>query len=377
MPISKWQKSSWVKKMKLNEIVYDGRCFIIAEAGVNHNGDINLAYKMIDAAKDAGVDAIKFQTFIPEDLVTKTAGKAEYQKELTDGQESQQDMLKKLALKEADFQNLKEYAEKKDIMFLSTPFDLKSVDILEACNISAYKLPSGEITNIPLLKYVAEKGKPMIISTGMSNLDEVKEALDTINEVRDLDDVMLLHCTSNYPASVESLNLKAMKTLEQEFGLPVGYSDHTEGIEIPPIAVACGANVIEKHFTLDRNLLGPDHKASIEPNELKEMVNAIRHIETIGPNELKEIINTIPNIEIILGDGEKIAKQEELEVRDVARKSIVTAEYIPKDTAITEEMLTMKRPGTGIPSKDMKKVEGKKTTKDIEKDTLLDWDMVE
>ena len=190
--------------MKLDEIVYDGRCFVIAEAGVNHNGDIELAYKMIDAAKNSGADAIKFQTFIPEDLVTRTAGKAEYQKEVTDSQESQQDMLKKLALKEEDFRNLKEYAEKKEIMFLSTPFDLKSVDILEACNVSAYKLPSGEITNIPLLKYVAEKGKPMIISTGMSNLGEVKEALDTINKVRDLNDVMLLHCTSNYPASVES-----------------------------------------------------------------------------------------------------------------------------------------------------------------------------
>ena len=347
-----------MKKIKLDEILYDGRCFIIAEAGVNHNGDIVLAHKMIDAAKDAGADAIKFQTFTAEDLVTETAEKAKYQKDMTDGKESQHDMLTRLEFKLADFKKLSKYAERKKILFLSTPFDLKSVDILEECNILAYKVPSGEITNIPLLKYIAEKGKPMIISTGMSNLDEVEYALKAIKEVRDLKDVMLLHCVSNYPASFESINLNAMKTLEQAFGLPVGYSDHTEGITISIAAAALGAKVIEKHFTLDRNLEGPDHKASIEPNELKDMVTAIRQVE------------------IALGDGKKRLMPEELSTRDVARKSIVTSKDIPEGTIITEEMLTMKRPGTGIESKNLGLIIGRKAKKTIKKDSVVEWNQI-
>jgi len=344
--------------MRLDEMIYDGKCFIIAEAGVNHNGDIDIAKKMIDAAKDAGADAIKFQTFIPEDLVTESAGKAEYQKETTDSKESQQDMLKKLVLKKTDFQKLTEYAKKKNFLFLSTPFDFKSVDILEECNVPAYKVPSGEITNWPLLKYIAEKGKPMIISTGMSNLGEVEAALNIIKNVRKLDDIMLLHCVSNYPASVESINLNAMKTLEQAFGLPVGYSDHTEGITISIAAAALGAKVVEKHFTLDKNMEGPDHKASIEPSELRDMINAIRQVEKAR------------------GDGKKRAMPEELEIRDVARKSVVAAEDIPEGTTITEEMLTMKRPGTGIPSMHIEFIVGRTAKQKIGKDSLISWKQI-
>ena len=345
-------------KSNIMDKISNGLCFIIAEAGLNHNGDIKLAYKLIDAAKEAGADAVKFQTFTAEDLVIEEAEKAEYQKEATDASESQLSMLKKLELKKNEFKELAEYTRKKGIMFLSTPFGLKSVDILEDCGVPAYKISSGDLTNILLLKYVAEKGKPMIISTGMSNIGEVEFALEAIKEARDLKDIVLLHCVSNYPASFESINLKAMKTLEQAFGLPIGYSDHTEGITISIAAAALGAKVIEKHFTLDRNLPGPDHKASIEPDELRDMVTAIRDVEKA------------------FGDGIKRAMPEELEIRNVARKSIVANEDIPEGTTITEEMLTMKRPGTGIPSMHIELIVGRTAKQKIGKDSLINWKQI-
>jgi len=251
-------------------------CFIIAEAGVNHNGSIELAKKLIDAAKDAGADAVKFQTFKTENVVVKDAQKAEYQKETT-GEGSQYEMIKKLELTEEDFRELADYAKEKDIMFLSSPFDKESVDLLNELDVPAFKVGSGEITNLPLLRYIAKKEKPIILSTGMSTLGEIEEALDVIRS-EGVEDIILLHCVSNYPARIEDVNLRALGTLKQAFKLPVGFSDHTLGITAPIAAVALGACVIEKHFTLDRNLPGPDHKASLEPEELKEMAKAIREV---------------------------------------------------------------------------------------------------
>ena len=251
-------------------------CFIIAEAGVNHNGSVELAKKLIDAAKDAGADAVKFQTFKAESVVVKDAQKAEYQKETT-GEGSQYEMIKKLELTEEDFRELADYAKEKDIMFLSSPFDKESVDLLNELDVPAFKVGSGEITNLPLLRYIAKKEKPIILSTGMSTLGEIEEALDVIRS-EGVEDIILLHCVSNYPARIEDVNLRALGTLKQAFKLPVGFSDHTLGITAPIAAVALGACVIEKHFTLDRNLPGPDHKASLEPEELKEMAKAIREV---------------------------------------------------------------------------------------------------
>ena len=260
-------------------------CFIIAEAGVNHNGSVELAKKLIDAAKDAGADAVKFQTFKAENVVVKDAQKAEYQKETT-GEGSQYEMIKKLELTEEDFRELADYAKEKDIMFLSSPFDKDSIDLLNELDVPAFKVGSGEITNFPLLRYIAKKGKPIILSTGMSTLGEIEEALDVIRS-EGVEDIALLHCVSNYPARIEDVNLRAMGTLKQAFKLPVGFSDHTLGITAPIAAVALGACVIEKHFTLDRNLPGPDHKASLEADELKEMVKAIREVEKVLGNGIK------------------------------------------------------------------------------------------
>jgi len=287
-------------------------CFIIAEAGVNHNGSVELAKKLIDAAKDAGADAVKFQTFKAESVVVKDAQKAEYQKETT-GEGSQYVMIKKLELAEEDFRELADYAEKKDIMFLSSPFDKDSVDLLHELDVPAFKVGSGEITNLPLLRYIAKKGKPIILSTGMSTLGEIEEALDVIRS-EGVEDIILLHCVSNYPARIEDVNLRAMGTLKQAFKLPVGFSDHTLGITAPIAAVALGACVIEKHFTLDRNLPGPDHRASLEPDELKEMVKAIREVEKA------------------LGNGIKKPTKEEEKIKKVAGRSIVAKVDISKGT---------------------------------------------
>ena len=332
-------------------------CFIIAEAGVNHNGSVELAKKLIDTAKDAGADAVKFQTFKAENIVVKDAEKAEYQKETTGIGESQYEMIKKLELAEEDFRELADYAKEKDIMFLSSPFDKESVDLLHELDVPAFKVGSGEITNLPLLRYIAKKGKPIILSTGMSTLGEIEEALDVIRS-EGVEDIILLHCVSNYPARIEDVNLRAMETLKQAFKLPVGFSDHTLGITAPIAAVALGACVIEKHFTLDRNLPGPDHKASLEPDELKEMVKAIREVEKA------------------LGNGIKKPTKEEEKIKKVARRSIVAKVDIPKGAIITEEMLDVKRPETGIEPKYLKFIIGKKAKEDIKKDDVIKFEMI-
>lgn len=340
-----------------NKFIDEGEpCFIIAEAGINHNGDINLAKKLIGAAKDARADAVKFQTFKAENVVIKNAEKAEYQK--TVKEESQYGMLKKLELTEEDFEELADYAKEKDILFLSSPFDKESVDLLYELDVPAFKIGSGEITNFPLLRYVAKKEKPIILSTGMATLGEVEEALKVIRS-EGVKDIILLHCVSNYPARIEDINLRAMETLKQAFKLPVGFSDHTLGITASMAAVAFGACVIEKHFTLDRNLPGPDHKASLEPDELKEMVKAIRDVEKS------------------LGDGIKRPTKDEEEIKRVARRSIVAKVDIPEGAIITEEMLDIKRPETGIPPKYMERIVGRKAKENIKKDKSITWKIIE
>jgi len=332
-------------------------CFIIAEAGVNHNGNINLAKKLIEVSKDAGVDAVKFQTFKAESVVVKNAKKAEYQKETTDARESQYDMIKKLELTEEDFKELADYAKEKDILFLSSPFDKESVDLLDGVNVPVFKIASGEITNFPLLKHIAEKGKPIILSTGMATLGEIEDALRVIREVG-VDDVVLLHCVTSYPAKMEDVNLMVLGTLKYAFKLPVGFSDHTHGITVPIAAVSLGAVVIEKHFTLDKNLPGPDHKASLEPDELKEMVMAIRYVEKA------------------LGDGIKLPTKEEEEIKKVARRSVVAKVDIPEGAIITEDMLDVKRPGTGIAPKYFDLVVGRKAKENIKKDEIIAMRMI-
>ena len=337
--------------------ISENRTFIIAEAGVNHNGDIKLAKKLINVAKDAGADAVKFQTFKAENVVIKNAEKAEYQKETTGIRESQYDMIKKLELTEEDFRELADYAKKEGILFLSSPFDKESVDLLYELDVPAFKVASGEITNFPLLKYIAKKEKPIILSTGMSTLGEVEEALNVIRS-EGVRDVVLLHCVSNYPAKIEDINLRAMETLKHAFKVPVGFSDHTLDITASIAAVALGACVIEKHFTLDRKLLGPDHKASLEPNELKEMVKTIRDLEKA------------------LGDGIKRPTKDEVEIKRVARRSIVAKEDMSKGIIITEDMLDVKRPGTGIPPKYMEMIVGRKAKENIIKDEIIAMGMI-
>lgn len=333
------------------------RCFIIAEAGVNHNGDINIAKKLVDKAKEAGVDAIKFQTFRAENLVTKEAPKAEYQKETT-GDGSQFEMLKKLELSLEDHITLKRYCEEKGIMFISTPFDFESVDLLEKTDVSLYKVSSGDLTNLPLLSYIANKNKPIILSTGMANLGEVEEAVETIFKTGN-NKLILLHCTSNYPTTYEDVNLRAMLTIKEAFKLPIGYSDHTIGIEVPIAAVALGAKVIEKHFTLDKNMEGPDHKASLEPYELKMMVNSIR------------------NIEIAMGDGVKRCSKSEENTKSVARKSIVANRNINKDEIITINDVSFKRPEQGLKPKYIDLIIGKKARRNIKVNEFITFNDVE
>lgn len=327
--------------------------FVIAEAGVNHNGNINIAKKLVDAAALSGADAIKFQTFKAESLVTKDAPKAKYQKSNT-GDGNQYDMLKKLELSMEEHIILKDYCEKRGIMFISTPFDFESVDLLEKIDIPLYKVSSGDLTNIPLLKYIAKLNKPMIISTGMANLGEVEEAVKEVGN----SEMTLLHCTSNYPTDYEDVNLNAMITLKNAFKLPVGYSDHTIGIEVPIAAVAMGAKVIEKHFTLDKNMEGPDHKASLNPEEFKQMVNSIR------------------NIEKSLGNGIKRCNKSEEDTRRVARKSIIASKKIKFGETISYENIVFKRPGNGISPLFANIVIGKKAIRDIEIDELITFNNI-
>lgn len=329
------------------------KVFVIAEAGVNHNGDINIAKKLVDVAVEAKVDAVKFQTFRAESLVCKNAQKAEYQMETTDKKETQFDMLKKLELTLDMHKELIEYCKQKKVTFLSTPFDLESIDLLEQLGMEVYKIPSGEITNYPYLRKIGHTGKKVIMSTGMSSIEEVRQAVKVLRE-NGSKEVVVLHCNTEYPTPMSDVNLKAMLTLKEELGLEVGYSDHTKGIEVPIAATALGATVIEKHFTLDKNMVGPDHKASLEPEELKQMVQAIR------------------NIEKALGDGKKEPSQSEKKNIQVVRKSIVAKCDISAGETFSENNITTKRPGTGINPMNWEKVIGKKAKKNFKVDELIE-----
>lgn len=328
------------------------KTFIIAEAGVNHNGDILLAKKMIDTASEAGADAVKFQTFQVEKLVSKEAKKAQYQLENTGNTETQYEMLKKLELDKETHVELMKYAEDKNIMFLSTPFDIDSIKLLMELGIEIIKIPSGEITNLPYLREVAKYKKKVILSTGMSNMQEVKDAVEILRKYG-TEDITLLHCNTQYPTPMEDVNLRAMATMEKELGLPVGYSDHTKSIEVPIAAVAMGAVVIEKHFTLDKEMDGPDHKASLEPDELMAMVQSIR------------------NIEKALGTGDKHISESEKDNISIVRKSIVAACKIEKGEAFTEKNLTVKRSGNGISPMKWDEVIGQVANRTYETDEMI------
>ena len=305
--------------------------FIIAEAGVNHNGSVELACELIDVASESGADAVKFQTFKAENLVSKDAEKAEYQKQTTDTSESQFDMIKRLELDIDAHKKLIDYCQEKDIMFLSTPFDHESIDLLNELQLQIFKIPSGEITNLPYLRHIGLLNKKVFLSTGMSNLQEVGDALTVlINSGTLKENITVLHANTMYPTPMEDVNLNAMQTIHKEFGVAVGYSDHTLGIEVDIAAVAMGASIIEKHFTLDKAMDGPDHKASLEPDELKAMVSAIR------------------NIEKALGGYEKKPSPSESINIDVARKSIVANQIIKKGELLSKKNITIKRPGAGI-----------------------------
>lgn len=331
------------------------KVIIIAEAGVNHNGSYELAIKMVDEAKRAGADYVKFQTAKPELVISTFAPKAEYQKETTGAAESQLEMCKAIHLPLTDYKPLKEYCDKVGIGFMSTPFDLVSIDVLEPLDMDYYKIPSGEITNLPYLRKIASKHRPVILSTGMCEVEEVEAALQVLEQggVK-RSDIIVLHCNTEYPTPMADVNLRAMDDLRRSLGVEVGYSDHTKGIEVPIAAVALGATVIEKHFTLDKAMEGPDHKASLEPDELKAMVDAIR------------------NIEQALGDGHKHVSPSERKNMDIARKSIVAARDIRKGEVLTEENITTKRPGNGISPMRWDSVIGTTAIRDFGYDELIE-----
>lgn len=355
------------------------KTYIIAEVGVNHNGSLKMAEELIKVAKDSGANAVKFQTFKAENLVTKNARQAEYQIQNMNGASSQFEMLKKLELSFEEFEHLQAFCKMQDIEFLSTPFDADSADFLiDRLGMSNVKIPSGELTNIPFLHYIATKGHKMIVSTGMGILDEIHDALsyiayglayptqsveeDLVQAFYQTDDakgllrehVVLLHCTTQYPAPIESINLRAMGTLQEEFKIPVGFSDHSAGINLAMVAVGMGAVVVEKHFTLDRSLEGPDHKASLEPDELKALISGIREVETA------------------LGDGIKRPSEKELQNRIPARKSIVAKKTIRAGEEFTSSNLTFKRPGEGIEPKKYWTLLGQKASKDFNEDDLIE-----
>ncbi len=337
------------------------RCQIIAEAGVNHNGSADLALRLIDAAVAAGADVVKFQTFLPDELATSDAPKAAYQiVNAGDGAQSQCQMLRQLALPFDDFVRFKEHCDQAGIEFLSTPFDSESADFLEPL-VGRYKIPSGEVTNLPCLEYLAAKAKPLILSTGMSTLAEVAIAVDTIQSCQGFwtgseIPLTLLHCCTDYPCQYGDVNLQAMTTLRVAFGVPVGYSDHTLGIEIPIAAAVMGAVIVEKHFTLDLDMPGPDHRASLNPMQLKEMVTAIR------------------NCERARGDGIKRPAASEGPMRRLVRKSVVSARDIPAGAAIEPSMLTFKRPGDGICPARWRELIGRRSRRAIERDRVLRWE---
>ncbi len=326
--------------------------YIIAEAGVNHNGSYELACRLVDAAKTAGADCIKFQTFKTKNLVSDNAKKAEYQRKIT-GDGSQSDMLKKLELSYDEFLRLKKYCDKVGITFLSTPFDLDSIDFLDSIDMPFWKIPSGEITNYPYLVAIARTGKPVVMSTGMCNMKEIEDAISVLRD-NGANDIKLLHCNTEYPTPYEDVNLKAMKTMKEAFKVEVGYSDHTNGIEVPIAAVALGATVIEKHFTLDRNMEGPDHKASLEPDELAAMVTSIR------------------NVERAMGNGIKEPSDSEVKNIKAARKSIVAKRNIKAGEVLDERNLTTKRPGAGISPMRWNEVIGTRAIRDFDEDESIE-----
>ena len=332
------------------------KVFIIAEAGVNHNGKMELAYKIVDAAKEAGVDAVKFQIFKSEKLISKSTKMADYQKENLKENISQLDMVKKLELSYEDFIKINEYCKEKGIMFMATPFDNDSLDFLvDILKVDVLKIGSGDLNNYPFLEKVALKNKEIILSTGMSNLSDIEGALEFIAQYTDKE-VKVLHCTTNYPCPMDEVNLKAMNTIKDAFQVAVGYSDHTLGIEVPIAAVALGAEIIEKHFTLDKTMEGPDHVASLEPNELKEMTRTIR------------------NIEKALGSGIKKPNKSEVKIQSIVKRKIVLAKDIEANHILTENDLEYKRCENGIESKYYKSIIGKKVKRKIEADSPLMWE---
>ena len=340
------------------QIGAEATCFIIAEAGVNHNGSVETAHQLVDAAAQAGADAVKFQTFTADSLAVPDAPKAEYQERTSDPAQSHFDMLRSLELSADHHKELMAHCEEAGLLFMSSAFDEGSADLLADLGVAVFKIPSGELTNLPLLAHIARKGKPMVVSTGMAYLGEVEQAVKTISEAGNRD-IILLHCVSNYPADPSDINLRAMHTMATSFGLPVGYSDHTMGIEVPIAAVALGASVLEKHFTLDRDASGPDHRASLEPDELAAMVRGIR------------------TAEIALGHGRKEPAPSEAGTASVARKSLVAARDISAGGTITEDMIAIKRPGTGLPPAMRPYVIGRTARVDVPTGVLLSLDLLE
>lgn len=335
---------------------WDKQVFVIAEAGVNHNGQADFAFQLIDAAADSGADAVKFQSFFTEKVISRDAPMASYQKENIGGSGTQYDMVKPLELSPVLQADLKAYAAKRGILWFSTAFDFDSIDLLQGFDIPVWKIPSGEITNYPYLKRIGSIGKPVIMSTGMCSLGDVEAAVDVVLQAGlSRDDLCILHCTTEYPTPWTDVNLRAMPMIGQAFGTTFGYSDHTMGIEVPIAAVALGARVIEKHFTLDRSLPGPDHKASLEPKELAAMVSSIRHLE------------------MALGTGLKHLMPSEAGNRKVARKSIVAARAIHAGEVFTESALTVLRPGEGISPMEWPKLLGRKATRDYAPGEPIQW----
>lgn len=335
-------------------MIADDRVFVIAEAGVNHNGSLDLALRLVDEACDAGCDAVKFQTFRTERLVSRSAPKAEYQRRTTSASDTQFEMLERLELSEADHRALLARSSQAGIAFLSSPFDEDSADLLDELGVEAFKIPSGELTNHPLLRHVATKGKPIMLSTGMATMDEVADAVVVITSTGNRQ-LSLLHCVSEYPAPYAEVNLRAMLTLRDAFGFDVGYSDHTPGCEVAIAAVALGARILEKHFTLSRDLPGPDHTASLEPQELADMVASLRHIEEA------------------LGDGIKVPAPCEIKNIAVARKSVVAEHDLAAGQRVAAADIAIKRPGDGIAPRDLGNVIGRTVRRRIEAGDVITW----
>jgi N-acetylneuraminate synthase len=334
-------------------------CLIIAEAGVNHNGDMEIAHRLIDEAAGAGADAVKFQSFVAEELVTPDAPKAGYQVETTGTSGSQFPMLKALELSEEQQRTLKAHCESKGVMYLCTPYENTSAEMLDRMDVSAYKVASTDTTNIPFLRFLAAKGRPVILSTGMCSLGEIEESLLALLEGELSGKIVIMHCVTEYPAPLEDANLKSIETMSKSFGCPVGFSDHSPGVGVSPWAVAMGAQVIEKHFTLDRGMEGPDHRASLEPQELADLVRTVREVEKA------------------MGDGVKRPSERETANRPLMRKSLVAVRRLPAGHVIKPEDLTCKRPGTGLPPSWFNKVVGKKSRRGVSQDEVLGLHSIE